>query len=129
MTDEDKIHFLPRLHISQATRMFGMTARAVRYYEERGLIEACRDEHNRRLYDAAARRRLRWIGELRSAGLSLRDIQDVLDADEEHAGAGDDIALERLEARRASLRAEVAKIDDLIGGLSERAAPALQQAR
>jgi DNA-binding transcriptional MerR regulator len=121
MTDDDKIHYLPRLHISQATRLFGMTARAVRFYEERGLIEVGRDAMNRRCYDQTARRRLGWIRDLRGAGLSLRDIQDVIDADEDR-GAGDAVALERLRARRATIERELLDIDGVIGRLAGSAA-------
>jgi len=116
MTD-DNIRHLPRLRIGEAMKLFDMTARAIRYYEERGLIEARRDRMNSRFYDQTARRRLGWIRQLRGAGLGLRDIQDVIEADEDR-GAGSSVALERLAARRASIEAELVGVDAAIGRLT-----------
>ena len=65
------IHHLPRLGLSNAMRIFGLTARALRFYEEKGLIEAHRDRLNCRYYDATARNRLEWIARLRREGLTL----------------------------------------------------------
>jgi DNA-binding transcriptional MerR regulator len=45
---EDNIRHLPRLRIGEAMKLFDMTARAIRYYEERGLIDARRDRMNSR---------------------------------------------------------------------------------
>jgi DNA-binding transcriptional MerR regulator len=109
---------LPGIGLGDACRLFGLTARAVRFYEERGLIEARRDVLNRRVYDPPARRRLAWIAELRRARLSLPDIRTVLDA-EDASGAGREAARARLQARRDRLQAEVAEIDGLIGSLGD----------
>jgi DNA-binding transcriptional MerR regulator len=109
---------LPRIGLGDACRLFGFTPRAIRFYEERGLIEARRDFQNRRVYDPPARRRLAWIAELRRARLSLPDIRAVLDA-EDASGCGREAALARLEARRHKLQAECAEIDGLIGSLRE----------
>ena len=54
----ENIHHLPRLGMAGAMRLFGLTARALRFYEEKGLVEARRDRLNARFYDPAARRRL-----------------------------------------------------------------------
>ena len=105
---EDNIRHLPRIGIGEAMRLFGMTARAIRFYEEKGLIEVRRDRMNCRYYDGVARRRLGWIAPLRAAGLSLRDIQDVLDVEDE---ARDQAALAKLQARRRELQMELAKVD------------------
>ena len=43
---------------AEASRRFGLTPRAMRYYEERGLIDVDRDWQNRRCYDEAAQQRL-----------------------------------------------------------------------
>lgn len=107
---EDNIRHLPRLGIGEAMRLFGMTARALRFYEEKGLIEARRDRMNCRYYDPVARKRLGWIGPLRSAGLSLTDIRSVLEADEAD-GRGRECALAKLQARRQAVQLELAKVD------------------
>lgn len=117
MTREN-IHHLPRLGMSGAMRLFGLTARALRFYEEKGLVEARRDRLNARYYDPVARGRLEWIARLRRAGVSLPDIEEVLGADEE--GRGQECAMRKLERRRETLQAELGHLD---GVLAELQAP------
>lgn len=117
MTREN-IHHLPRLGMSGAMRLFGLTARALRFYEEKGLVEARRDRLNARYYDPIARGRLEWIARLRKAGVSLPDIEDVLAADED--GRAQDCALAKLERRREALTAELGQLDAV---LTEMQAP------
>lgn len=69
---------MPELRLGGAMRLFGLSARALRLYVEKGLVNARRDRLNRRCSDMAARRRLTWISVLRRAGLSLQDIARVL---------------------------------------------------
>jgi DNA-binding transcriptional MerR regulator len=121
MTDGN-IRQLPRLALGDAMRLFGLTARAIRFYEEKGLIEARRDRLNHRYYDATARRRLAWIAPLRAAGLGLRDISRVL-AVEERCGDGAAWAIAKLKDRRADLVAELAKIDRAVNTLNHPATP------
>jgi DNA-binding transcriptional MerR regulator len=111
MTREN-IHHLPRLGMSGAMRLFGLTARALRFYEEKGLVEARRDRLNARYYDPVARGRLEWIARLRKAGVSLPDIEDVLGADEE--GRGQECALRKLERRREALKAELGQLEEAL---------------
>ena len=109
----ENIHHLPRLGMAGAMRLFGLTARALRFYEEKGLVEARRDRLNARFYDPAARRRLEWISRLRKAGVSLPDIEDVLHAEDE-GGAGRDCAMRKLEARREALQAELGRLEEAL---------------
>jgi DNA-binding transcriptional MerR regulator len=109
----ENIRHLPRLSLGEAMQLFGLTARALRFYEEKGLIEARRDRLNYRYYDGSARKRLAWISPLRAAGVSLSDIEDVLTAEEENS-KGRDCAVAKLERRRNALRMELAKIDAAI---------------
>jgi len=93
--------------ISELTRRHGLTARAIRYYEERGLIEAARDRHNARRFDQRAQRRLAQITQLRRAGLPIPDIEDILNRAE--ADDGRDVttlALQRLSERLEALEGE-----------------------
>lgn len=118
---DDNLRHLPRLGIAGAMRLYGMTARALRFYEERGLIEARRDRQNARFYDPDARRKLEWISRLRRAGVGLPEIEDVLaaetDAEARAAAAG------ALRARRAKLTAELAALDSAMGDLERPEAP------
>ena len=108
----ENIHHLPRLGMSGAMRLFGLTARALRFYEEKGLVEARRDRLNARYYDPVARGRLEWISRLRRAGVSLPDIEEVLMADEN--GRAHDCAQRKLERRREALKAELDALESVI---------------
>jgi len=67
-----------RCSISELSELLGVTHRAIRYYEQRGLIRPARDRLNTRIYDADTRARLNLIVQLRAAGVGLRDIQAIL---------------------------------------------------
>ncbi|MDM7955941.1 MerR family transcriptional regulator [Blastomonas sp.] len=63
------------LDIAAVTRLTGLTARALRFYEARGLVQPLRTASGRRHYDAAALERLNLILSLKKAGLTLAQIQ------------------------------------------------------
>jgi len=100
------------LRIEAVAVRTGLTKRAIRYYEELGLVSAVsRSESGQRLYNADDIRRLTRIRELKEGiGLSLGEIQALLDADmvrdrlRERYRATDDIG-ERLAALRESVAA------------------------
>ncbi len=83
----------PRLlRINEVAAETGLTTRAIRYYEEIGLLEpAARSDGDYRLYDASDLDRLQFIRSLRDdAGFSLAQIGQLLE---------DDAARERNRAR------------------------------
>jgi DNA-binding transcriptional MerR regulator len=69
------------LRIHEVASETGLTPRAIRYYEELGLLEpAARSEGAYRLYDAEDLERLRFIRGLRDdAGFSLAEIGQLLE--------------------------------------------------
>lgn len=69
------------LRIQEVAAETGLTTRAIRYYEELGLLEpAARSEGAYRLYDISDLERLRYIKELRDeAGFSLGAIGQLLE--------------------------------------------------
>ena len=113
------------LRINEVAAETGLTARAIRYYEEMGLLEpAARSEGDYRLYDASDLDRLRFIRSLRDdAGFSLAQIGQLLE---------DDAARERNRARllqtgdpterRALLLDAGARVDNQIEILEAKAA-------
>ena len=108
--------------ISELTRRYGLTARAIRYYEERGLIEAARDRHNARRFDQRAQRRLAQITQLRRAGLPIPDIEDILNRAE--SADGRDVtclALQRLSQRLAELDSERQAVQATIDAVKDGA--------
>ena len=78
-TDETSSERL--LRIQEVAEVVGTTTRAIRYYEEVGLLEpAGRSEGAYRLYDASDVERLRFIRGLRDdAGFSLSQIRQLLE--------------------------------------------------
>jgi DNA-binding transcriptional MerR regulator len=61
--------------IAELARQAGVSARTIRYYEELGLVRASsRGPGGRRLYDADAAERLRFIARLKTLGLTLDEI-------------------------------------------------------
>ncbi len=114
---------LPRLGLGDACRLFGFTPRALRFYEERGLVIAHRDRLNCRFYDERGRRRLTWISRLRGVNIPLPDVRDVLDA-EDAGGSGRDAALAVLDRRAADLQRELGQVEALRASLRQEAAVA-----
>ena len=71
----------PLLKINEVAAETGLTTRAIRYYEEIGLLEpAARSDGAYRLYDASDLERLQFIRSLRDdAGFSLAQIGQLLE--------------------------------------------------
>jgi DNA-binding transcriptional MerR regulator len=68
----------PHLTIGELCDEFGVTARALRFYEDEALIAPER-RGTQRLYSDRDRARLAWILRGKRVGLSLSDIKELLD--------------------------------------------------
>jgi DNA-binding transcriptional MerR regulator len=69
-----------RITISEMAAEFGITPRAIRYYEEVGLLEPHRDTPtSQRLYDDRDRARLKLILRGKRFGYSLAELVDILE--------------------------------------------------
>ena len=82
VTDAPTTTTAPRLlRIQEVAAETGLTTRAIRYYEEMGLLEpAARSDGAYRLFDESDLERLRFIKELRDdAGFSLAQIGQLLE--------------------------------------------------
>ena len=104
--------------ITELGQLFGLSARAIRFYEERGLVEACRDRLNRRRYDRRARTRLQIIAQFRRAGLALDDIEEILTLQDREGGDHVQRALEKLNTRLATIEQERSEVEAVIAALS-----------
>ena len=67
----------PEITISQMSRLFGVSLRTLRFYEDRGLIKP-RREGNARYYRATDRVRMEMILKGKKLGFTLTEIQDLL---------------------------------------------------
>jgi DNA-binding transcriptional MerR regulator len=65
------------LDIAEVVRRTGLTSRALRFYEARGLLRPLRTASGRRLYGPAELERVNQILALKRAGLSLAQIQRI----------------------------------------------------
>lgn len=129
---------LPQLlKIAEVAEELGLTARAVRYYEELGLLKpAARSEGSYRLFDEDDVERLRFIRGLRDdAGFSLAEIGQLLedeDARERNRArfrASTDLAerrkilrdaLDRVDRQQSSLRVKAERINAMLTEVETR---------
>ena len=92
--------------ISELAREFQVTPRALRFYEDKGLLSPTRDGLNR-VYSTRDRARLKLILQGKSVGFSLSDIREILD-------------LYTLEGHRAQLKLSLKKSRDQIKNLEKQ---------
>ena len=95
--------------IAGICKTFGLTARAVRLYEDEGLVRVRRDDHNQRRYGREARGRLQLISLLRGVGLGVPEIRALLDAQVRDDDQRRRMIADAVAARLAHLEAEVAQ--------------------
>ena len=106
--------------ISELAREFRVTARALRFYEDKGLLSPLRDGVNR-VYGGRDRARLRLILMGKRVGFSLKEIKDILDlyALGDGQRAQMHVALTKFRSRIAALEEQKQDIEGAIETLRE----------
>lgn len=114
----------PFLNPSEAARQLGVSAKALRLYEERGLIAPKRTAAGWRVYGPDEMTRAGEIVALRALGLSLAQVERVLEGNPHDLESA--LAMHRatLEARVRQLSAAMEKVDRLRAGLAKGQVPA-----
>ena len=104
--------------IGELAEEFGVTSRALRLYEEEGLLDPQRDG-TRRIYDERNRVRLRLILRGKRLGWSLSEIRESFDLYDSSLGeeAQLELMLSKLERRRETLNEQRRDIDSALQDL------------
>lgn len=102
--------------IGEVARRVGVTPRAIRFYQEKGLLSPCgQTEGGLRLFSESDLRRLALIRGLQSLGMSLERIKAILED-----GAGDQSKDARLAHTLGVLRLERDQVEAEMARLSAR---------
>jgi DNA-binding transcriptional MerR regulator len=109
----------PTYTITELAREFGLTTRAIRFYEDQGLLSPGRAGRNR-IYGNRDKVRLKLTLRGKRLGLSLSEIRELIDL---YDAAKDEQAqverfLEVLERRRAILEQQREDIEAVLGEIA-----------
>ena len=101
------------MRIGELAQRAGVTAKALRFYEQAGLLPSPRrTPAGYRDYDDSALDRLRFVKGARAAGLTLAEVAEVIAA-REHAGPPCQHVVALLDARAVDLDARIAELHAL----------------
>ena len=108
------------VRIGDVARQFGLTLRALRFYEDKGLLSPKR-EGNARLYTHRDIARLKIVLLGRKAGFSLREVKQVMDLYDPESGNARQYRtlIDKSERQLVKLEKQRAQIDEAIGELKE----------
>ena len=112
--------------ISQLAKEFDITPRAIRHYEQIGLITPTRVGQNR-IYNSADRTRLKLIVRGKRLGLSLEQSREIINMYE--PGANNHAQLEKLidaiRLQRKRLEQQLEELNSMLGDLDQAEAESL----
>jgi len=110
----------PHFSIGEMCDAFTVTARALRFYEDEGLIAPER-RGTQRLYSERDRARVAWVLRGKRTGFSLAEIRELLDLYDlgDHRRTQKLVALERCREKIATLERQRSDIDATIAELKQ----------
>ncbi|WP_026074205.1 MerR family transcriptional regulator [Brevibacillus massiliensis] len=99
------------MKIKEVSERLGISSRAIRFYEENGLIVPIKQENNYRVYTEKDIWRLQTIISLREVGMGIKEIRNVL----QQIDKGDDNELRHyLELQRAAVFSQWLELKQII---------------
>ncbi|PZU62060.1 MAG: heavy metal-responsive transcriptional regulator [Brevundimonas sp.] len=98
--------------ITEAASRCGLTTRALRYYEDVGLLHPLRNASRARVYSGSIIDRLDLISKLRSAGVELGEIAEILCGRE--PGSEERRLIDVIERRLAAVEAQRVTLSTLL---------------
>jgi DNA-binding transcriptional MerR regulator len=110
----------PLVRIGEVARAAGVSVRAVRYYEQQGLLTAERSPSGQRLYPRDAVMMVRFFQQMYAAGLTSQRIAELLPCwDSGHTDAHQRAMLraerDRIQAKVDELQTALRRLDEVIG--------------
>jgi DNA-binding transcriptional MerR regulator len=114
------------MRIGELASRSSVSVRALRYYEEQGLLKSERTPAGQRVYPEPATERVRLIQMLYAAGLSSRTILELLPCVEANVSTPESQA--RLSAERQRIDAQIAELTTVRNRLDEVIMKALDPA-
>lgn len=114
--------------MTQLAREFDLTSRAIRYYEQEGLIAPSRRGRTR-VFSLRDRTRLRLILRGRRLGFSIAEIREILDLYDSREGERGQLVhfVRKIRERRASLEVQRRDIDAILEELDRQEAACMDR--
>lgn len=95
------------MRIGEVAGKAGVSVRALRYYEEQGLLRAERSPGGQRLYPGTAVDRVRLIQQLYAAGLPSRVVREVLPCVDSGTVTAPPALVDRMAEERARIDGQI----------------------
>ena len=103
--------------VGQLAKLAGVSARTLRHYEDKGLINPSRDESGWRIYGENDVKRLAQVLAMKACGLPLNTIRRLFACDETDVHAALVAHLETLRAQGDSLTSAIARTEAAIAAI------------